>query len=34
MHLKSTRKVQVLMFPHGKQIVDAYTQFTQKTGAA
>lgn len=33
MRLKSTRKVQVLMFPHGKQIVEAYTQFIQKSGA-
>ncbi len=32
MRLKSTRKVQVLMFPHGKQIVEAYTQFIQKSG--
>jgi hypothetical protein len=23
----------VLMFPHGKQIVEAYTQFIQKSGA-
>ena len=33
MHLKGTKKVQVLMFPHGKQIVEAYTQFIQKSGA-
>ena|ERR1035437_1334872 len=33
MRLKSSRKVQVLMFPHGKQIVEAYTQFIQKSGA-
>jgi hypothetical protein len=31
--LKSNRKVQVLLFPHGKQIVEAYQQFIQKTGA-
>jgi hypothetical protein len=34
MRLKNTHKVQVLMFPHGKQIVEAYTQFIQKSGAA
>ena len=33
MRLKSTKKVQTLMFPHSKQIVDAYTQFIKKTGA-
>ena len=27
MHLKNTRKVEVLVFPNGKQIVQAYTQF-------
>lgn len=31
-HRKSTRRVQVLMFPNGKQIVEAYTQFVNKTG--
>jgi len=30
--LKNTKKVQVLMFPNGKQIVEAYTHFTEKTG--
>jgi hypothetical protein len=30
-HLKNTKKVEVLVFPNGKQIVDAYTQFTEKT---
>ena len=33
-HLKNTKKVEVLVFPNGKQIVDAYTQFTEKTEAA
>jgi hypothetical protein len=33
MRLKSAKKVQVLMFPHGKQIVEAYTQFIQKSSA-
>ena len=29
---KSSPKMQVLVFPNGKQIVEAYQQFTQKTG--
>ncbi len=29
--LKSTKKIQVHMFPNGKQIVEAYAQFTQNT---
>ena len=33
LHLKSTPKVQVHAFPNGKQIVQAYTQFMEKTGA-
>ena len=33
-HLKNTKKVEVLVFPNGKQIVDAFTQFMQKTEAA
>jgi hypothetical protein len=33
-HLKNTKKAQVHMFPNGKQLVEAYTQFTQKTGTA
>ena len=33
MRLKNSKKVQVLMFPHGKQIVEAYTQFREKTEA-
>jgi len=34
MHLKSTRKVQVHAFPNGKQIVQTYTQLTEKNGRA
>ena len=30
--LKNTRKVQTLMFPNGKQFVEAYKHFTGKTG--
>ena len=30
--LKTTKKVQVMVFPNGRQIVESYTQFTQKTG--
>ena len=33
-HLKNTKKVDALVFPNGKQIVDAFTQFMQKTEAA
>ena len=33
-HRRSTRMVQVLMFPNGKQIVEAYTQFIKKTDAS
>ena len=34
MHLNSTKKVEVLVFPDGKQIVKAYEQFKQKTGSS
>jgi hypothetical protein len=30
-HLKNTKKVKALVFPNGKQIVEAYQQLTQKT---
>jgi len=33
-HLKSTPKVQVHAFPNGKQIVQAYEQFTEKNRIA
>ena len=32
-HLKNTKKVEVLVFPNGKQIVETFTQFMQKNGA-
>jgi hypothetical protein len=31
--LKNTKKVQALIFPNGKQIVEAYTNFIEKTGS-
>lgn len=34
MRLNDSRKVEVLVFPHGKQIVDAYTQFMEEFRAA
>jgi hypothetical protein len=34
MHLNNSKKVHVLMFPNSKEIVQAYKQFMEKSGAA